>query len=95
MRKSLILTLITTAITTVGYGQSSIGIDIYNRYVWRGTDFGNATAIQPNLEFKNRNLTIGAWSSWAVNGKNSSAPMATYVINPQQETSFFVFGDAF
>ena len=72
MRKSLILTLITTAITAVGYGQSSIGIDIYNRYLWRGTDFGNAAALQPYLEFKKGNLSFGAWSSWAVNSGSAN-----------------------
>ncbi|MBC8346790.1 MAG: hypothetical protein ISR82_04960 [Candidatus Marinimicrobia bacterium] len=72
MKKSLILAIITTIITTVGYGQTSIGIDIYNRYVWRGTDFGNAAALQPYIEFKKGNLTFGAWSSWAVNSGNAN-----------------------
>ncbi len=50
----------------LGLSQSNIGIDIYNRYVWRGTDFGNAAALQPHVEFKTNIFTVGAWSSWAI-----------------------------
>jgi hypothetical protein len=36
-----------------------------SRYVWRGIDFGNSPAIQPNLSFSWKGLNIGAWGSYA------------------------------
>ena len=42
------------------------GADVVNRYVWRGTDFGNAVSIQPGLSISHGNIEVGAWSSWAI-----------------------------
>ena len=42
------------------------GADVVNRYVWRGTDFGNAVSIQPGMSISYGNIEVGAWSSWAV-----------------------------
>ena len=50
-----------------------LGADIVNRYVWRGTDFGNAAAIQPSLEFSNGGFTVGAWGSFEVSPTSGSA----------------------
>ena len=44
------------------------GADVVNRYVWRGTDFGNAVSIQPGMSISHGNIEIGAWSSWAISG---------------------------
>lgn len=44
----------------------STGADFVSRYVWRGTDFGNAPAIQPTVEFSTGNFAIGAWGSYAL-----------------------------
>lgn len=46
----------------------NLSADIYNRYVWRGTDYGNATTIQPSIETTIGQVTIGAWGSWALDG---------------------------
>ncbi len=45
-----------------------IGADVVSRYVWRGTDFGNAVSVQPGVAFSQEALEIGAWSSWAISG---------------------------
>ena len=50
------------------FGQMEMGVDIYSRYVWRGTDFGNSASIQPYLEYSAGGITIGAWGAWAMNG---------------------------
>ena len=42
------------------------GADVVNRYVWRGTDFGNAVSIQPGMSISYGNIEVGAWSSWAI-----------------------------
>ncbi len=72
MKKTILTTITTVLFSSLGYGQSSIGLDVYNRYVWRGTDFGNAAALQPYLEFTKGKFTLGAWSSWAVNSGSAN-----------------------
>ena len=44
------------------------GADVVNRYVWRGTDFGNAVSVQPGMSISSGNVEVGAWSSWAISG---------------------------
>jgi len=46
--------------------ETNIGADIVSRYVWRGVDYGNAVAIQPNIEVAIGTITVGAWGSWAI-----------------------------
>jgi len=43
----------------------SIGVDLVNRNIFRGLDFGNSPAIQPSLEYTISNFTIGTWGSYA------------------------------
>jgi hypothetical protein len=44
------------------------GADVVSRYVWRGTDFGNAVSVQPGISYSTGAVEIGAWSSWAITG---------------------------
>ena len=44
----------------------SIGADLVNRYVWRGTDWGDAASLQPGISYSMGAVEIGAWSSWAI-----------------------------
>jgi len=44
--------------------QFNLGADLVSRYVWRGKDFGNSPAIQPNLSFSVAGFKIGAWGSY-------------------------------
>ena len=44
------------------------GADVVNRYVWRGTDFGNAVSVQPGMSISHGNIEVGAWGSWAISG---------------------------
>ena len=48
------------------YGEVTIGADVVSRYVWRGTDFGNAAAVQPGIETAVGPVTLGAWGSWSI-----------------------------
>lgn len=75
---------LTTILTISLFGnillaEVGIGTDIVNRYVWRGTDYGNAAAIQPYLEYSTGIFTVGAWSSWSVNGSDSGNENDIYV----------------
>ena len=47
-------------------GEVTIGADVVSRYVWRGTDFGNAAAVQPGIETTVGPVTLGAWGSWSI-----------------------------
>ncbi len=48
------------------YGEVTIGADVVSRYVWRGTDFGNAAAVQPSIETTIGPVALGAWGSWSI-----------------------------
>ena len=48
----------------------NVSADLVSRYVWRGTDFGNAPAVQPALEFGAGNFVIGSWGSYTMNGNS-------------------------
>ena len=41
----------------------TVSADIVSRYVWRGTDFGNSPAFQPDFEISYGKFTFGAWGS--------------------------------
>ena len=48
------------------------GAEVVSRYVWRGTDVGNAVSIQPGMSYSYGSVEIGAWSSWAINGGSAN-----------------------
>ena len=60
------------------------GADLVNRYVWRGTDFGNAVSVQPGMSISHGNVEIGAWSSWAITdgGANENDLYASFSSGP-------------
>lgn len=43
----------------------NFGADMMSRYIWRGYDFGNSPAIQPNICFSWKGLNVGVWGSYA------------------------------
>ena len=53
-------------VLSVLYGEVTIGADIVSRYVWRGSDYGNAAAVQPGIETTVGPVTFGAWGSWSI-----------------------------
>ncbi len=48
----------------------NFGADLVSRYVWRGIDFGNSPAIQPNFSFAWKGLSIGAWGTYGFSRYN-------------------------
>jgi len=48
----------------------NIGADFMSRYIWRGIDFGNSPAIQPNIYFSWQGLNIGTWGSYAFSAQS-------------------------
>ncbi|MEM6647392.1 MAG: hypothetical protein AAF730_14200 [Bacteroidota bacterium] len=85
-----------------------LGADIFNRYVWRGLDFGEAASVQPYLEVSAGNFTIGTWASYSTNGGGanehdlyvsySAGPLSFgvtdyYFPTPNSDFGFFDFGE--
>lgn len=62
------LCLIQVLGVSMAQAEPVIGLDVVSRYVWRGTDFGNAASIQPSIQYSKAGFTLGAWGAWAVNG---------------------------
>lgn len=44
----------------------SVGADFVSRYVFRGTDFGEAASVQPAFSFATGGLEVGTWASYAI-----------------------------
>ncbi|GAB5519133.1 MAG: hypothetical protein RhofKO_13840 [Rhodothermales bacterium] len=62
-----------------------LGADIFNRYVWRGIDFGESASVQPYLEFSSGDFTVGTWASYAINdggGANEHDLYVSYSAGP-------------
>ena len=56
-----------TAYSLPAFGQGfSLGADFVSRYVWRGTDFGEAASIQPALSYAASGFEVGTWASYAI-----------------------------
>jgi len=106
---SLVLLLVVSMAPLSATAQSvDLGADIFNRYVWRGLDFGEAASVQPYLEVSAGDFTIGTWASYSTNGGGanehdlyvsySSGPVSIgvtdyYFPTPNSDFGFFDFGD--
>ncbi len=71
MKSSIRLKIIVTNIFLIlffagnTYSQSlSVGADLVNRYIWRGTDFGASPSIQPTVEFGAGGFAVGFWGAF-------------------------------
>jgi hypothetical protein len=69
----------------------NLGADIMSRYIWRGMDFGNSPAIQPNLSLSWNGFNIGAWGTYAFTGHDTKINDTTIVNEgAYMETDLFV-----
>lgn len=75
-------------------GNFDLGTDFFNRYVWRGTDFGNSPALQPWVSYSNSGFTIGAWGSYSTNS-NSMLEADLFVSYDIQEVVTLTVTDYF
>lgn len=53
----------------------SVNMDFVSRYLWRGSDFGNAPQIQPTLKFAKGGFSAGAWGSYSILGNYQEADL--------------------
>ncbi|MEM1095997.1 MAG: hypothetical protein AAGJ10_15470 [Bacteroidota bacterium] len=82
---SLVLLLALSIAPLSASAQSvDLGADLFNRYVWRGLDFGESASVQPYLEVSAGNFTVGTWASYAVNagGANEHDLYVSYSAGP-------------
>jgi len=73
-----------------GAATINFGADLMSRYVWRGIDYGNSPAIQPNLSFSWKGLNIGAWGSYAFSGHQVHVNDSTVVDETYAETALYI-----
>ncbi len=66
--KTITYLIFSLALSSLALAQVTMGVDVFNRYVWRGTDFGNSASVQPSIEYALGAVTIGAWGAWSVSG---------------------------
>ena len=67
-----------------------VGATLASRYVWRGTDFGNAAAIQPSLSFSQGGFTIGAWGSFGLSPSDVTSTGAAAPAQGVNENDLYV-----
>jgi hypothetical protein len=70
--KKLILSFVAVMLFASAFAQEEGGkvnvtADLVSRYVWRGTQFSTAPAIQPGISYSNGGFSGGAWGSYALN----------------------------
>lgn len=66
------------AVLFAGFGATNanaegfkLGADVVSSYVWRGSELGNAAAIQPSLSYTcNSGVTVGLWGSYDISSDN-------------------------
>lgn len=75
MKRLIVTLLILTSLllSASAFAEIGLGADVVSRYVWRGTDFGNALSIQPGMSVTTGNLEIGAWASYPVDNGSGDA----------------------
>jgi len=75
--------LLTLGVFTGMQSQTSVGVDIYSRYIFRGSDYGDALSFQPSLSYAVGDLSIGIWGAYSDAGKYSEADIwASYSFGP-------------
>ena len=86
-KKITILTLtLILLVSAASYADFGLSADVFSRYVWRGTDFGNSVSVQPSLNYTIGALEIGAWASYPITsdltslGSNENDLYLTYSI---------------
>jgi hypothetical protein len=71
--------------------QISLGADFVSRYIWRGKDYGNSPAIQPNVSFSAAGFKIGAWGCYGISEYKTKINDSTIAdMGHYAEADFFV-----
>jgi hypothetical protein len=76
--KFTILTIVALLSTNISYSQD-FGADLVSSYVWRGTQFGSGSHIQPYMDIGSGNLTGGVWGSFPTSAKGGGNELDLWV----------------
>ena len=76
--KFTLLTVIALMSTNISYSQD-FGADLVSSYVWRGTQFGSGSHIQPYMELGSGNFTGGVWGSFPTSAKGGGNELDLYL----------------
>jgi hypothetical protein len=68
LTRSMLTVVALAGISTSANAEVGFGADAVSRYIFRGTDFGNAVSVQPGITYSTDSFEVGAWSSWAIDG---------------------------
>ncbi len=49
------------------------GVDLVNRYIWRGLEFGGAPSIQPTLAVSVGPVELGSWAAYTMSNQSTDA----------------------
>lgn len=73
MKKLILFIMICTLFASTAFGEVSLGTDIVSRYVFRGTDFGNAPHIKPFLSYSLKNMEIGSFAAYPIGAPDAGS----------------------
>ena len=76
--KFTLLTIVALLSTNISYSQG-FGDDLVSSYVWRGTQFGSGSHIQPYMDIGSGNLTGGVWGSFPTSAKGGGNELDLWV----------------
>jgi len=76
--KFTLLTVVALLSTNISYSQD-FGADLVSSYVWRGTQFGSGSHIQPYMDLGSGNLTGGVWGSFPTSAKGGGNELDLWV----------------
>jgi hypothetical protein len=65
MKKLFLFAAAILTLTSIKAQELNVGMDFYNRYVFRGVDFGSSPSLQPSIEFSAGNFSLGAWGAYS------------------------------
>jgi hypothetical protein len=104
--RSFALACLLMAMVTGGYSQKTdgeqteikvsstaaftVGADLVSRYIWRGSDYGNAPAIQPAVAFSVSGFEAGFWGSYGL-GQYSKQINDSTIANMGHYTEFDMY----
>ena len=83
MKKLMILAVGMMFLAGAKAQELNVSVDLMNRYVWRGTEYGSGPSIQPTIEFSKGVFSIGAWGAYST----GSASAETYFAEADLYTS--------
>jgi hypothetical protein len=78
LRIKILFILTFVFITGTSAQELSVGTDVVNRYLWRGTDFGDSPSIQPTIELGAGGFAVGFWGAYPTNNDTHAEEVDFY-----------------